>query len=409
MKLAYLLSFYPMTSTTFIRREIEALEAIGQPVERFSVRPWDTALVDPEDIAEAGRTRYILTGSKSALIRDALRGLVANPLHFLGALPLWWRVYRNAGRNFVHHCAYMVEALAYRHHAARLGIEHTHVHFANNASTVAMLAHKLGGPPYSFTVHGPDELVNPPSISMREKIEEADRVVAITDYCRGRLEAEAPATRDRIAVVRCGIDLDEFSFDATPETSRIVCVGRLCHNKGQKHIPAAVAQVREEFPDLLVDLIGGGEDEALIRAEIARHGVERNVVLSGWGTGQQVRAAIRETRALLLPSYAEGLPIVIMEALASGRPVLTTCIAGIPELVDASCGWLFEPGDVEAIAGAIRGVMRADTAARTAMALEGRRRVEQWHDVYKSAGTLKSLFDEGAPDMRFSLSRPPAA
>jgi len=393
MKLAYLVSFYPMTSTTFIRREIEALEALGQPVERVSVRHWDTPLVDPEDIAEEKRTHYILTGSKGALIRDVLHGLIANPLRFLGTLPLWWRIYRNAGRNFVHHCAYLLEALAFRHRAAKMGIEHIHVHFANNAATVALLTHQLGGPSYSFTVHGPDELVDPASLSMGEKMRRSDLVVAITDYCRGRIEPEAPDAGGKIEIVRCGIDLDGFAFDSkAPDSSHIVCVGRLCHNKGQKHIPAAVAQVRDEFPELVVELIGGGEDEALIREEIARHGVEKNVVLKGWGTGEQVRAAILGSRALLLPSYAEGLPIVIMEALAIGRPVLTTRITGIPELVDQSCGWLFEPSDVDAIAEALRGVMRATPEERAAMGREGRRRVEAWHDLHKSAQTLLGLF-----------------
>jgi glycosyltransferase involved in cell wall biosynthesis len=166
----------------------------------------------------------------------------------------------------------------------------------------------------------------------------------------------------------------------------------LCHNKGQKHIPAAVAQVRGEFPDLSVSLIGGGEDEAIIREEIARHGVESNIVLHGWGTGEQVRAGILAARALLLPSYAEGLPIVIMEALATGRPVLTTRITGIPELVDADCGWIFEPGDVDAIAEAMRGIMAASSEKRAAMGAEGRRRVEDRHDIHKSAQALLSAF-----------------
>jgi glycosyltransferase involved in cell wall biosynthesis len=124
--------------------------------------------------------------------------------------------------------------------------------------------------------------------------------------------------------------------------------------------------------------------------------VEKNIILQGWGTGEQVRAGILSTRALLLPSYAEGLPIVIMEALATGRPVLTTRITGIPELVDAECGWIFEPGDVAAIADALRGIMKATVAERAAMGAEGRRRVEERHDVVKSARTLLDAFKETA-------------
>lgn len=399
MKLAYLISIYPLISETFVRKEIKALEGLGQPVTRFAVRSWDEALVDPDDIAEQARTHYILTGSKTALARDVLATLLSRPMRVLRTLPLFWRLYRNAGHRFTAHMAYLIEAMAFRRRAAQLGIEHVHVHFANNAAAVAMLAHSLGGPSFSFTVHGPDELVDPASRSLGEKARAAAFVIAITDYCRKRILQEAPDVAGKVQVIRCGIELDDFRFDpAVPDAPRIVCVGRLCDNKGQKHIPAAVAQVRDEFPELIVDLLGGGDDEMLIREEIARHGVKRNVVLHGWASGEQVRAAIVASRALLLPSYAEGLPIVIMEALATGRPVLTTRITGIPELVDSGCGWIFEPGDVHAIADALRGVMRATREERAAMGREGRRRIEERHDLHKSARALLDRFEATVTD-----------
>lgn len=397
MKLAYLLNSYPMTSTTFIRREMEAIEALGQPIARFAIRQWDTALVDPLDIAEQQHTDYILTGGKAALVKDTLIALVCDFGRVLALLPLWWRIWRNARGQFIQHAAYLVEALAFRTRARRAGIEHVHVHFSTNAATVALLAHRLGGPSYSFTVHGPDELIDPPALSLAIKVRDAAFVVAITDYCRGRILAEAPLAGARVKVVRCGIDLDDLPFDGeAPQTGRIICIGRLCHNKGQKHIPAALAKLGEEFPELLVELIGGGEDQALIEAEAHKYGVEHHIKLSGWGTGAQVKTGIRGARALLLPSYAEGLPIVIMEALAIGRPVLTTRITGIPELVDSGCGWIFEPGEVDAIAQALREVMEADAEDRAEMGHEGRRRVEELHDLQKSAKALLTAFQQQA-------------
>lgn len=393
MKLAYLLNTYPLISTTFIRREIEAIEAQGQPVIRYAVRDWNDTLVDPRDIAEKTRTHYILTGGKGALAKDVLATFLAHPLRTIGLLPQWLRLYRNAGGGLVKHVAYLLEAMAFARRAKARGIEHVHVHFSTNAATVALLARRVGGPPFSFTVHGPDELIDPPSLSLADKVHGSSFVAAITNYCRGRITAEAPSDADRVKIVHCGINVDEFAFHAeAPEAPRIVCVGRLCHNKGQKHIPAAVAQVRDEFPEIVIDLLGGGEDEALIRSEIEKYGVEDNIVLHGWATSDQVRAGIVASRALLLPSYAEGLPIVIMEALAMGRPVLTTRITGIPELVDSGCGWIFEPGDVDAIAEALRGVMRANREERAAMGREGRRRIEERHDVMKSGAQLIGLF-----------------
>jgi colanic acid/amylovoran biosynthesis glycosyltransferase len=401
MKLAYLLNTYPLISTTFIRREIEAIEAQGQSVTRFAVRDWDGELVDPLDIQEKSRTQYILTGGKGALIADALATLAAHPLRTIALLPRWLRLWRNAGGEFVKHGAYLIEAMAFARRARAQRIDHLHVHFSTNAATVAMLAHALGGPAYSFTVHGPDELIAPPSLSLADKARNSAFVVAITDYCRRRIVAEAPDAADKVRIVHCGINVDDFAFNAEPPAApRIVCVGRLCHNKGQKHIPAAVAQVRHEFPDIVVDLLGGGEDEALIRSEIEKYGVQDNIVIHGWATSDQVRAGIVASRALLLPSYAEGLPIVIMEALAMGRPVLTTRITGIPELVDSGCGWIFEPGDVDAIAEALRGVMRATPDARAAMGREGRRRIEERHDVMKSGATLIHAFKTAAQEAK---------
>jgi glycosyltransferase involved in cell wall biosynthesis len=157
-----------------------------------------------------------------------------------------------------------------------------------------------------------------------------------------------------------------------------------------------VAQVVGEFPDIMVELIGGGEDLALVQGEIEKYGVQDNVILRGWASGDMVRQTVAASRALLLPSYAEGLPVVIMEALAIGRPVLSTRIAGTPELVDAGCGWLFQPGDVDAIAQALREVMRASPEQRAAMGAEGRRRVEERHDMRKSARLLVQAFEETA-------------
>ncbi|MBT2185680.1 glycosyltransferase family 4 protein [Sphingobium sp. H33] len=395
MKLAYLLNTYPLISTTFIRREIQAIEALGQPVERFAVRDWDGELVDPDDIAEHGKTRYILTGGKSALLRDVLLTLLAHPLRTLMLLPLWWRVWRNAERKFVEHVAYLLEAMAFARRAGALDVDHVHVHFSTNAATVALFARRLGGPSYSITVHGPDEIVpgEPARLSIREKARDAAFLVAITRYCRDRIAQEAPDSADKIRIVPCGIDLAQFPFSPDPPaSSRVICIGRLCANKGQIHIPPAIAQVIEEFPDLVVELIGGGEDEAAIRAAIARHKVEDHVIVHGWGTGAYVREQLLAGRAMLLPSYAEGLPIGIMEAFAIGRPVLSTTIAGIPELLDGDCGWIFAPGDESAIADALRGIMRATPEQRAAMGAEGRRRVEERHDLHKSAQTLLLAF-----------------
>lgn len=394
MTLAYLMNTYPVTSATFIRREIAAIEARGVPVQRFAVRRWGEALVDPLDQAEAACTQYLLSGNAAGLALAFLADLLTRPHRLARALPAWLGLVRAAKGRLVQHVAYLMQAAALRRAAAKAGIDHIHCHYCTNTAAVAMLCRLIGGPRYSFTVHGPDELVDLPGVGIRAKIGHAHAVVAITDYCRRRLaEHVDAATAKRIHIVHCGLKLEDFPDTAGPPAgSTLVCVGRLCPQKGQVHIPAAVAAVRDRFPDLRVVLIGDGESRAAVEAEVARHGVGDRVTLAGWASNDTVRATLRDARALLLPSYAEGLPIVIMEAFALRRPALTTTIAGIPELVDASCGWLVPPGDHEALVAALTDAMAADETRLAAMGAEGRARVAERHDLARIAPQLLALF-----------------
>ncbi|WP_380873805.1 colanic acid biosynthesis glycosyltransferase WcaL [Sphingomonas sp. DBB INV C78] len=394
MKLAYLLNSYPMTSTTFIRREIAAIEETGVPVTRYAVRHWDGALVDPLDLAEQERTHYLLTGNTTGLFLAFLAELLTRPHCVARALPAWFGLIRAAKGRLVQHVAYLMQAAALRRETAKAGITHLHCHFSTNATAVAMLSRLMGGPAYSFTVHGPDELIDLPGGGIRAKIENAHAVIAITRYCRGRLtEHVGENIWDRIHIVHCGLKLEDFpDRDDAPAGSTLVCVGRLCPQKGQVHIPAAVAEVRKTFPDLHVTLIGDGESRAAVEAEIAKHDVADAITLAGWRSNAEVRTAIEGARSLLLPSYAEGLPIVIMEAFAMRRPALTTTIAGIPELVDASCGWLVAPGDHDALVAAMSDAMAAPPERLAAMGVEGRKRVEAGHDLARIAPELVRVF-----------------
>ncbi len=407
MRIAYLLNTYPVPSGTFIRGEIRALAARGVEVSRYAVRRFPDPLVEPADREEQAKTRYLLTGNARGLVAGFAREALTNPLRLARALPAWWRLYRNAGSGLVRHVAYLMEASLLRQELARQGIAHVHAHFSGNAATVVMLCRLLGGPAYSFTAHGPDEFVAPERHSVGMKIGHAAFVVAISDYARGRLAqlAENPQDVRRIAVARCGIDIGSFTPAPPVEADNMtfVCVGRLCPQKGQVHIPAAVAALRPRFPGLKVELVGDGESRAEIEAEIARHDVADAISLLGWADNAEVRRRIAASRALMLPSYAEGLPMVIMEAFALARPVLSTTIAGIPELVDAACGWLVPPGDHAALVAAMTAALEASPETLAQMGATGRARVEQQHTLARLAEDLEALFAaslrlEGAAD-----------
>jgi colanic acid/amylovoran biosynthesis glycosyltransferase len=260
-----------------------------------------------------------------------------------------------------------------------------------------MLAKQMGGVSYSFTAHGPDEFVDPTTISMHLKVQHAAFVVAISNYCRVQLvRFSSYAYWDKIIIVHCGIHVDEFvpDYHFDENNQSLICVGRLCPQKAQLLFPPALAQLKDAFPNLHVHFIGDGESRLALEAEIKKYDVGHMVTLHGWKANTEVRKMVAENRALLLPSFAEGLPVVIMEALALGRPVISTYIAGIPELVDEKCGWMIPAGSIEHIASAIRAALTASPSQLAAMGQEGRRRVEAEHNLKTIAATLYQAFSK---------------
>lgn len=397
MKIGYLMNSYPMTSTTFIRREIESLEAKGLEINRYAVRHWGEKLVDPLDIADQARTHYLLTDNTVALISSFFSVLFTNPLGFFRGLVLWFQVWRNAGSLSIKFFAYLLQATYFYKRSRQDQLQHVHVHFSTNATTVAMLAKAMGGVSYSFTAHGPDEFVNPTASSMSLKVQHAAFVAAISNYCKVLLvRFSSYAYWDKIIIVHCGLNIADFtpnySFDAGNQS--LICVGRICSQKAQLLFPPALAQLKNEFPHLKVHFIGDGESRLALEAAIAQYDVGHLVVLHGWRANSEVRTMLANSRALLLPSFAEGLPVVIMESLALGRPVISTYIAGIPELVDDQCGWLIPAGSIDGIAAAIRAALNAPPEKLSEMGKEGRRRVELEHNLDTIAPKLYIAFEE---------------
>ena len=404
---AYLVNQYPRISHSFIRREIAALEAGGLAVARFSVRRAAEALVDPEDQAEAARTRVLLDAGPAALLLAVLHTLLGRPRRFGQALQLMFRLGRRADRGWIAHAAYLAEACLLRQWLAAAGAAHLHAHFATNPATVALLCHVLGGPAYSFTVHGPHEFDRPEFLAMTAKIEGAAFVAAVSSFGRSQLYRWCGhAHWPRIQVIRCGVDRSYLDQPAppVPDVPRLVCVGRLCEQKGQLLLVEALSRlVADRVPCELV-LVGDGELRPQIEALAAARGVTDRLTITGWAAGDEVSRQLQAARALVLPSFAEGLPVVIMEALALGRPVVSTYIAGIPELVvPGVCGWLVPAGSVTHLTDALREVLATPADQLTRLGAAGRERVALRHDVRTEAGKLARLFQQAAaagPELR---------
>jgi len=397
MKVAYFINQYPKVSHTFIRREIAALERIGVAVERMALRGWDAEVTDPEDVAERGRTRYVLQGGVRSLVVDGLVDALRRPAATWRGLRLAWAMSRRSERPFPFHLAYLLEASRVVRWLRASGIRHVHAHFGTNSAEVAMLAHELGGASYSFTAHGPEEFDKPDALGLAAKIARAAFVVAISSFGRSQLCRWVPGAQwARIAVVHCGLESDFFvaaqELRAAP-VARLVCVGRLCEQKGQLLLVAAAAKLAREGIAFELVLAGDGEMRADIEAAIAAGGLAHRVRITGWISSAQVRDELLASRALVLPSFAEGLPVVVMEAMALGRPVISTFIAGIPELVrDGREGWLIPAGDVDGLATAIRACLDTDAERLLEVGRAAHARVLERHRVDASAAQLKQLF-----------------
>lgn len=395
-RVAYFINQYPKVSHSFIRREIQSLERQGLAVQRIALRGWDGELADARDRDERVRTRYVLKDGLAGLLPAVLLSLLWRPLRFLKALRLALRLGWGADRPWPYHLAYLAEACRILPWMRAFGARHVHAHFGTNSAEVVMLAHALGGPPYSFTVHGPEEFDKPQFLKLHEKVGQAAFVVAISSFGRSQLCRWVPhADWDRIKVVHCGLEAAFHDVPAAlvPDIPRIVCVGRLCEQKGQLLLVEAVSRlVRKGLPLELV-LAGDGEMREEITRLITRHKLEKHVRITGWIASDQVREEILAARALALPSFAEGLPVVIMEAMALRRPVLTSYIAGIPELVrDGEHGWLFPAGDIDALADALEDFLATSPQALAAMGEAARAQVLRRHAIDVEAAKLARLF-----------------
>jgi glycosyltransferase involved in cell wall biosynthesis len=393
--IAYLVNRYPAISHTFIRREILALEECGWHVLRFSLRSTAGEVHDPADLEEAKRTRAILAAAKLSLAFAVLKAFVAQPIRFFRAFFQAIGLGFASRRGLIRHFAYLAEACLLRQWLAEQNVSHLHAHFGTNSTTVALLCNTLGGPGYSFTVHGPEEFDRPEAIGLAEKIKHAKFVVAVSEFGRSQLYRWCPHSEWRkIHVIHCGVDESFLSapLSPVPDVNRLVCVGRLCEQKGQLLLVEAVSILAKQGLSLKMAFVGDGEMRQELEALTAKLGIESSIEFAGWKSGHEVREEILRSRALVLPSFAEGLPVVLMEALALGRPVISTYIAGIPELViPGECGWLVPAGDVESLATTIRTALNAAPELLSRLGETGLTSVAQNHHVKKEAARLSGI------------------
>lgn len=399
MRLAYLCNLYPAVSHSFVRREIEGVELAGHEVHRFSVRPARADLKDEADLREAERTETVLGEGLGRLLGSGLILCLSRPLKSIGALAAAYRLAGPGLKAKAKHAAYWLEAAWLARRLEKLRVEHVHAHFGTNPAAVALLVKAFGGPSFSFTVHGPDEFDAPVALSLPAKIEAASFVAAVSSYGRSQLMRwSRPEQWGKIEVVRCGLDggfLDVTREPVPAKSAEFVCVARLSAQKGLPLLIAACDRLRANGERFTLTIIGDGDLRAKLASEIRQRKLEKVVSLAGIRTSAEIREHLLQARAFVLPSFAEGLPVVIMEALALSRPVITTAIAGIPELVDSECGWLIPAGSEEALVAAMTEALRASGEDLATKGAVGTERVHRLHDAKRNAGLMIEAFMRG--------------
>lgn len=395
LRIAYFINEYPKISHSFIRREILALERQGFEILRISLHGWDTPLTDEEDKKEREQTLYVLKNGLLSLLFAMLRSLVKRPRRFFIALKLVVQVGWRADRPLPYHLAYLAEACHILPWLHSFGATHMHAHFGTNSAEVAMLTHALGGPTYSFTVHGQDELL---SAGIREKVNQAEFVAAISSFGRSLLYHRTDYTQwPKVRLVHCG--LEKAFYDHAPVTMpiepRLVCVGRLCAEKGQLLLIEAANRLFAKGISFKLVLAGDGDMRPDVEKLIAGYKLSDQIRITGWISSSQVRQEILAARAMVLPSFTEGLPVVIMEAMALRRPVLSTFVGGIPELVlPAETGWLFPAGSIDELAAAMENCLAQPHNVLERMGNAGYLRVLERHDIDIEARKLALLFSK---------------
>ena len=408
MRIAYLTGQYPRATDTFIQREVAALRASGVHVRTFSIRkPPVTENVGPEQQAERERTRYILPPSILGLILAHTRLKFGSPLRYLRAFRLAMRTRYRGIKGLAYAGHYFIEAGILADTMRKEKLTHLHNHFGDSSCTVAMLAAELGGFTFSFSLHGPGVFFEPMHWRLDEKLKRALFVSNISHFCRSQAMIFCPPEKwDRLHIIHCGVDPDLFKpVTHTGRGTRLLTVGRLASVKGTPVLIDAVKSLLPDHPDLTLTVVGDGPEREAFEQRASALGIDNHVKFVGYQSQSQVRDRLSETDLFVLPSFAEGVPVVLMEAMAAGVPVVATRIASIAELVDDNqSGRLVPPGDGEALTGAIDALLN-DPDTRNAYGRAGRRKVEAEFNITKESAWLRQVMTS-ALDGRVEPLRP---
>ncbi len=393
--LAYITGCYPRATDTFIQREVQGLRALGWQIKTFSVRRSD-ASHDVSDFIRAEKlaTQYLLPLPWLRLLGANLGFAMRQPRHYLRTLALAHRTSRPGMRGWLFNMAYFQEAIVLAQALRSQGVQHLHNHMGDASGTVAMLAAELVGIGYSITVHGPHLFFDPLHWALPEKLRHSRFIACISHYCQSQLMMfSKPEDWSRLAILHCGVETDQYTVRAVRSSAtQLLYVGRLAAEKGLLILLESMHQLRNMRVTVHLTLVGDGEDRNLLQQRVAQLGLSDAVSFAGFASEASVRGHLQEADVFVLPSFAEGVPVSLMEAMACGVPVVSTYVGGINELVEPGVTGLLVPAsDATALAQALAKLLQS-TELRQKLARNGRARVEENYHLDCQIHQLSGLF-----------------
>jgi len=395
-KIAYLCSEYPAVSQTFIFHEIESLRRVGFDITPVSVhRQANLEVMTKRERQEAANTLVMTRQRLPAILTAHLRILLRSPMGYMRMTASALSLLAKGPKNPFKALAYWVEAGILLDWMRQRGIRHIHEHFAAPTAIVAMLAKRYGGVSYSISMHGPDIFFRQDSELLADKVNMASFTRCISHFCRSQLmRIISPNRWSRLHIVRCGVDPMVYdrrtaTNNAVPE---ILCVGRLVSAKGQHVLLAACSLLNVRHRSFRLTFVGGGEDRVSLEQYAAAEGLNDQVHFTGPLNQDKIQHYYNHADVFVLASFAEGVPVVLMEAMAKAIPVVSTRIAGIPELIDhEENGLLVHAGDAEGLARQIERLI-LDPTLRDRLGSAGREKIMQQYDLHRNNRQMAGLF-----------------
>ncbi len=418
MRVAYLLSRYPAVSHTFFLHEVLGLRARGMHIETASINATDQLIKDlpATEATEAESTFYLRSGKMTAVVFAVLAAIIRHPAAFLRGLTALLKIQNLTFRQRIMWLFYLAGAMLVGKWTEDRGLNHLHIHFGGPVASVGMLAAAAWQIPYSLTIHGPEELLSVDAHHLREKIEHASFVFCISDFCRSQLyQLTPPAEWGKFHVIRLGVDPITLnpksrshsvaSLGLAPRTLELVCTGRLVPAKGHRTLLEAVRQLRDRGVFLKVTLIGSGSELTRLQNFTVAYGLDHAVRFTSALSHAETLAHLRKADIFALASFAEGIPVALMEAMSLGLPCVSTSIAGIPELIRAGVdGLLVPPANPQALAEAIESLV-LDSTLRKKLGSSARQRVISQYNLPLNQELLAHTFETKLRQLNVQFGR----